>query len=74
MTELIRDTVFGHFLRKVTGNKVLLYEEEKDPSLWKKYVHIDKSANVAKHGQTSPPVTIAHYVRLRWLWGCDAVV
>ena len=55
MTELIRDTVFGHFLRKVTGNKVLLYEEEKDPSLWKKYVHVEKSANVAKHGQTTPP-------------------
>jgi len=55
MAELIRDTVLGHFLRLVTGNKVLLYEEEKNPELWKKYVHEEKSGNMAKHGQPTPP-------------------
>lgn len=55
MSELIRDTVLGHLLRYVTGRKVLLYEEEKNPELWKKYVSKEKSANLAVHGETTPP-------------------
>lgn len=55
MSELIRDTVLGHFLRLVTGKKVLLYPEEKDPEIWKKYVSKEKSANMATHGQPQPP-------------------
>lgn len=55
MSELIRDTAIGHFLRLVTGKKVLLYAEEKDPEIWKKYVNKDKSANMATHGQLQPP-------------------
>lgn len=55
MSELIRDTVLGHFLRLVTGKKVLLYEEEKNPELWKRYIQKEKSANVAMHGQPQPP-------------------
>lgn len=55
MTELIRDTILGHCVRLVTGKRVLLYEEEKNPELWQKYVNKDKSANMAVHGQTSPP-------------------
>lgn len=55
MAELIRDTVLGHFLRMVTGKKVLLYEEEKNPELWRKYIHEEKSGNMAKYGQTSAP-------------------
>ncbi|KAK5947545.1 GTPase-activating protein [Knufia obscura] len=55
MTELIRDTVLGHFLHLVTRKKVLLYEEEKNPELWRKYVHKEKSANLAMHGQTAAP-------------------
>lgn len=55
MSDLIRDTVLGHFLRLVTGNKVLLYAEEKDPEIWRKYVNKDKSANMATHGQLQPP-------------------
>lgn len=34
---------------------MLLYEEEKNPELWKKYVNKDKSANMAVHGATQPP-------------------
>lgn len=55
MSELIRDTVLGHFLRLVTGKKVLLYPEEKDPEIWRKYVNKEKSANMASHGQPQPP-------------------
>lgn len=55
MAELIRDTVLGHFLRMVIGKKVLLYEEEKNPELWRKYIHEEKSGNMAKHGQTAAP-------------------
>jgi DHA1 family multidrug resistance protein-like MFS transporter len=52
MTELIRDTAFGHFLRLLTKGKVLPYEENRDPLVWKRYVHKEKSGNVARHGHT----------------------
>lgn len=52
MTELIRDTVFGHFLRLVTGGKVLPYEEDRDSSVWQRYVDKEKSARMADHGHT----------------------
>lgn len=55
MKELIRDTIFGHFLRIITKKKVLLYEEERDPELWKRYIHHEKSSNMARHGQTAVP-------------------
>ena len=51
MSELIRDTVFGHCVRLVTRAKVLQYAEEKDPSLWKRYLHEEKTAQMAHHGQ-----------------------
>ena len=52
MKELVRDTVFGHFLRLVTKGKVMTFEEERDPSLWKRYVDKDKSGRMAHHGHT----------------------
>lgn len=55
MAELFRDTVIGHLLRFVTGKKVFLYEEEKNPELWKQYIQKEKSANVAVHGQVEAP-------------------
>lgn len=55
MSELVRDTVFGHFLRLVTRNRVLQYEEEKNPELWQQYIHKEKSANMAVHGQVQAP-------------------
>lgn len=50
MSELIRDTVFGHLLRFVTNGRVLQYAEEKDSSLWKQYLDRDKTKNMALHG------------------------
>ncbi|KAK9775980.1 putative Major facilitator superfamily (MFS) profile domain-containing protein [Seiridium cardinale] len=55
MRELLRDTVFSHTLRLITGGKVFKYPEELDPSIWEKYVHSEKSANIARHGQTEAP-------------------
>lgn len=56
MKELIRDTIFSHCLRLLTRGKVFQYPEEVDPSVWRKYVHAEKSANMANHGQTTAPV------------------
>ena len=52
MTELIRDTVFGHLLRWASGGKVLPHPEDLDPSIWRKYVHEEKTARIAHHGHT----------------------
>jgi DHA1 family multidrug resistance protein-like MFS transporter len=54
MLEALRDTTLGHFLRLVTKQKVLPYEEDRDPSLWKRYVDKEKSGNVAHHGHVGP--------------------
>jgi DHA1 family multidrug resistance protein-like MFS transporter len=35
MASLLRDTQFGHFLRFLSGNRLLRYPDEIDPSLWK---------------------------------------
>ncbi|CZT48181.1 related to FLR1-Putative H+ antiporter regulated by yAP-1 and involved in multidrug resistance [Rhynchosporium secalis] len=50
--ELVRDTALGHALRFVTRGKVMTFEEERDPSLWKRYVDKEKSGNMAHHGHT----------------------
>ena len=55
MEGLFRDTFFSHCLRFVTGGKVFKYPEEVDPSIWTKYVHAEKSANMARYGQTTAP-------------------
>jgi DHA1 family multidrug resistance protein-like MFS transporter len=52
MKELIRDTVFGHGLRLITRGRVLQYEEDRDPSLWKRYIDKEKSGKMAHHGTT----------------------
>jgi len=54
MTELIRDTVFGHIVRFASGGKLLQYQEERDPSLWKQFVDKEKSDNAAHHGTVEP--------------------
>ena len=55
MSELLRDTAFSHCLRLVTRGKGFRYPEEVDPSLWKKYVHAEKSASTADRGQPASP-------------------
>lgn len=56
MTELIRDTAFGHIVRFVSRGKFLQYQEERDPSIWKKFIDEKASGNLAHHGTTDPPV------------------
>ncbi|KAI9727532.1 MAG: hypothetical protein M1828_006474 [Chrysothrix sp. TS-e1954] len=54
MSELIRDTAFGHLVRFVTNKRYLQYEEEKNPSVWKRFVNEEKSGNFAHHGTADP--------------------
>ena len=51
MAELIRDTVFGHFVRLITKGKYLPYAEERDLELWKQYIHHEKTGQMASHGR-----------------------
>ncbi|KAI0864885.1 MFS transporter [Xylaria cubensis] len=55
MPELIRDSFFGRSARILTGGRLFKYPEEIDSSIWKKYIHSEKSANIAHHGHTGPP-------------------
>lgn len=50
MTELIRDTTFGHIVRLLTNKRFLRFSEEADPSLWKRYINEEASGNAAHHG------------------------
>jgi DHA1 family multidrug resistance protein-like MFS transporter len=54
MSELIRDTIFGRFVRLASGRKLLTYEEERNPEIWKQFVHHEKTRNVAHHGTIEP--------------------
>lgn len=44
MQDHVRDTVFGHSIRLTSGNKLLKFPDEMDPSLWK------ESAQRGTHG------------------------
>ncbi|KAK3626500.1 GTPase-activating protein [Elasticomyces elasticus] len=55
MTELIRDTAFGHLVRFVSRGKYLKYQEEADPSIWTRYIDEKKSGYLAHHGDANPP-------------------
>ncbi|KAI0156551.1 MFS transporter [Xylariaceae sp. FL1272] len=59
-TELIRDSFFG----QCSGGKLFKYPEEVDSSIWKKYVHTEKSANIAHHGHTRAPSPTASEKRV----------
>ncbi|KAL9597267.1 MAG: hypothetical protein Q9219_005248 [cf. Caloplaca sp. 3 TL-2023] len=50
MTELIRDTAFGHLVRLITRGRFLQYAEDRDPSLWKQYMSEEKTRRMAHHG------------------------
>ncbi|OCK86379.1 benomyl/methotrexate resistance protein [Lepidopterella palustris CBS 459.81] len=54
MFDLIRDSAFGHLVRLASGNKYFQYPEERDLSVWKKFVHKEKSGNFAHHGHVGP--------------------
>ncbi|KAK0509370.1 hypothetical protein JMJ35_007764 [Cladonia borealis] len=55
MTELMRDTVFGHFVRLITKQRYFQYAEERDPKLWKQYLDRKQTRNMALHGNTNGP-------------------
>jgi MFS transporter, DHA1 family, multidrug resistance protein len=52
MSDLFRDSTAGQLIRLVTRNRVLQYPEEHDPSLYEKYINVEKSANLARTGTT----------------------
>lgn len=55
MAELIRDTAFGHLLRFLSRGKLLQFAEERDPTIWTRYIDEKKSGHLAHHGDTNPP-------------------
>jgi DHA1 family multidrug resistance protein-like MFS transporter len=55
MSELIRDSFFGHCVRLVTGGRVFRYPEEVDSTKWQRYIDHEKSAHMARHGQPYAP-------------------
>jgi DHA1 family multidrug resistance protein-like MFS transporter len=48
-SDIFRDSVFGHLVRVATSDKFFYYDEERDSSLWKKFVNEGKSGNLAHH-------------------------
>jgi DHA1 family multidrug resistance protein-like MFS transporter len=52
MKELFRETTTGHVLRLITKGRILQYEEDRDPSLWQRYIDKEKSGRMAHHGHT----------------------
>ncbi|SLM36536.1 multidrug resistance protein [Lasallia pustulata] len=50
MAELMRDTLVGDVIRILSGRRLLPYAEEKDPSLWKRYINREKTDQMAHHG------------------------
>lgn len=55
MSELIRDTAFGHLVRYLSKGKYLKFSEEADPSIWTRYIDEKKSGYLAFHGSTTQP-------------------
>ncbi|KAK3116490.1 GTPase-activating protein [Teratosphaeriaceae sp. CCFEE 6253] len=55
MTELIRDTAFGHLVRFVSRGRYLKFAEEADPSIWTRFIDEKKSGYLAHHGDGNPP-------------------
>jgi MFS transporter, DHA1 family, multidrug resistance protein len=52
MSDLFRDSTAGQLIRLVTRNRVLQYPEERDSTLYEKYINVEKSANLARTGTT----------------------
>ncbi|THY03898.1 putative caffeine resistance protein 5 [Aureobasidium pullulans] len=55
MSDVFRDAPVGQMIRCVTNNKYLQYPEEKDPSMYEKFINREKSGNMARYGQPNPP-------------------
>ena len=50
MSDLFRDTVFGHVVRHITNRRFFQFAEEKNPALWKQYLDRQQTKNMALYG------------------------
>ena len=57
MSELFRDTVFGHAVRFISNGRFFQFPEEMDASLWKPYIDPQQTKTMALYGNPSdqPP-------------------
>ncbi|THY74964.1 putative caffeine resistance protein 5 [Aureobasidium pullulans] len=55
MSDLFRDAPVGQMIRWMTKNKYLQYPEEKDTSMYGKFINREKSGDMARYGQPNPP-------------------
>lgn len=55
MSDLIRDAPVGQMIRWATKNRYLQYPEEKDSSMYERFINNEKSGNMARYGQPNPP-------------------
>lgn len=46
----MRDTAVGDLIRIFSGYRIFPYAEEKDPSLWKRYINRERTDQMAHHG------------------------
>jgi len=71
VSDLIRDSAFGHVVRLVSGNKLFAYAEEEDPSLLKQFLNEEKSGFAAYHGRTAAPDDDEQAQRVRQSMGTN---
>lgn len=57
--DTLRESLFGQTMRFLTGDRVFLYPEERDPQVWYSYINSVKSSNLAIYGNINPdPVDV----------------
>ncbi|PYI31217.1 multidrug resistance protein-like protein [Aspergillus indologenus CBS 114.80] len=55
---LIQDSVFGHAIRLLTRNRCFRYAEEREPELWKRYISLEKSGQMAHEGRVDSAINV----------------
>lgn len=55
MSDIFRDSFVGQVLRLVTNNRILQFPEEKDPSIYDRFINVEKSARLARTGSSVEP-------------------
>lgn len=53
--DIVRDSAFGHLVRKLTKNRYFQYPEERDLSVATKSYNVEKTKIICKYGQTTVP-------------------
>ncbi|PSK34815.1 hypothetical protein B9Z65_1398 [Elsinoe australis] len=54
VSDLIRDSFFGHAVRLISANRLFTYPEERDPSVAEAYYNHEKTLNLSLYGETNP--------------------